>query len=344
MKTTFKSLIPKLAHAVDVQPGELVLLHFWGENEDLDILDQFAIEIAKQGAIPVKWQQSRLFTKDWFASTAPEYLEIPEKYFELFKLADTVIDLCMYIPPAPHSDFPKERIPEYRTYMMKLFQSLTEGKDKFIQIRVPTEETAAEAGMDLAAYGPLVMSAMDIDYTLLKNNAEKTISKFENASTVHIQTGKDTLSFSIENRSWQRDHGIGDFPAGEVYLAPLEDSANGTITFPVAFVEGRKLENLTLTFENGQVIKCSDTELAEMMKECPGPADRIGEFGIGLNPAVTAPTGYALIDEKQIGTVHIAVGMNTMYGGTNETPLHIDFVVAPDGLWINNDTAQKITL
>ncbi len=338
MKKQFKTLIPKLAEAVDVKAGELVLLHFWGENEDLDVVDAFAVEIAKQGAIPVKWQQSRLYTKDWFAAANPESLELPEAYFNIFKAADTVIDLCMYMPPAPHKDFPQERMNEYRGFMMKLFQSLTEGKEKFIQIRIPTEETAAMAGMSLEEYGPLVMDAMDVDYGQMKQNAKDMIKQFDNVKEVAIETGDHKLTFSIDNRPWQEDHGIGDFPAGEVYLAPIEESANGSIAFPVAFVEGRKVEDLTLTFENGVVTQCSDSELAEMIKECPGPSDRIGEFGIGLNPKVTQQTGYALLDEKQIGTVHIALGMNTMYGGQNDTPLHMDFVVAPSRVVLNNDS------
>ena len=40
-------------------------------------------------------------------------------------------------------------------------------------------------------------------------------------------------------------------------------------------------------------------------------------------------------DEKLIGTVHVAVGMNNLCGGTNDSPLHIDFVVRPDAVTID---------
>ena len=45
----------------------------------------------------------------------------------------------------------------------------------------------------------------------------------------------------------------------------------------------------------------------------------IGELGIGLNPAVGEPSGYTLTDEKILGTVHLALGDNTMLGGVNDS-------------------------
>ncbi|NLL00827.1 MAG: hypothetical protein GX271_09235 [Clostridiales bacterium] len=36
--------------------------------------------------------------------------------------------------------------------------------------------------------------------------------------------------------------------------------------------------------------------------------------------------GYTVLDEKMAGTFHIAIGDNTMFGGNNSSPLHMDFV------------------
>lgn len=59
--------------------------------------------------------------------------------FEIFKLADVVIDIFMNTP-APHKNFPKNKLPYYGAYMRKLFAALTENKRLFIQVRVPTVE------------------------------------------------------------------------------------------------------------------------------------------------------------------------------------------------------------
>jgi leucyl aminopeptidase (aminopeptidase T) len=58
----------------------------------------------------------------------------------------------------------------------------------------------------------------------------------------------------------------------------------------------------------------------------------IAEFGIGLNPKATSYTGYALFDEKLVGTCHIALGTNQYFGGANEAPVHFDFISTPSAL------------
>ena len=60
----FIEFIPRIVKGFEFKQGSMVLLNFWGENKDLDILDRFAIEIGKLGAVPVKIQQSREFAKD----------------------------------------------------------------------------------------------------------------------------------------------------------------------------------------------------------------------------------------------------------------------------------------
>ncbi len=62
------------------------------------------------------------------------------------------------------------------------------------------------------------------------------------------------------------------------------------------------------------------------LKEAPGDTLSFAEFGIGLNNGTTNLSGHSAFDEKVKGTCHIAIGMNQMFGGNNESPLHIDFV------------------
>ena len=56
-------------------------------------------------------------------------------------------------------------------------------------------------------------------------------------------------------------------------------------------------------------------------------ARRVGELGIGTNAALTTATGDLLIDEKILGTVHIAPGRAyPECGGVNRSSLHWDIV------------------
>ena len=61
-------------------------------------------------------------------------------------------------------------------------------------------------------------------------------------------------------------------------------------------------------------------------KFAEGAANRnIAELGIGTNDRATRPDNI-LEAEKILGTVHIALGDNSGFGGTVSTPFHEDYV------------------
>ena len=51
--------ISKIVKAGGISAGEMVLIHFWGEDEDKEIANSFMAAVAKMGATPVLLQQSR---------------------------------------------------------------------------------------------------------------------------------------------------------------------------------------------------------------------------------------------------------------------------------------------
>ena len=159
---SFESIIPKIVGAFDINKGDVVLVQLWGENEDLPLLDRCAIEVAKRGGVPVKWQQSRKYLAQYFSSVPPEHLAFPDACFEAFKPATTVVDLLTY-SPAPGPDFPKERYPQYGAYVGRLFKIVT-GKKYLIQVFVPTRENAEQAGIDFNTFEATVTAALDVDY------------------------------------------------------------------------------------------------------------------------------------------------------------------------------------
>lgn len=178
-KIKFIEYIPNIASAFDFAKGEIVLLHFWGDNKDLDILDRFAIEIGKKGVVPLKLQQSREFIKDYYSEIEEDYLVIPDKYFDIFKIADSVIDIHTYPAPAPHKDFPNKKIGAYRENLIKTMGALMPDKKYFIQLRVPTEDNANSTNLPFDEYYDRMISALDIDYAKLKDVTSTTVQKFD---------------------------------------------------------------------------------------------------------------------------------------------------------------------
>ena len=62
-----RETIAKIVKARGVSTGELILIHFWGENADKTVADQFAAAVAALGASPVVLQQARSVNREIFA-------------------------------------------------------------------------------------------------------------------------------------------------------------------------------------------------------------------------------------------------------------------------------------
>ncbi len=163
-------------------------------------------------------------------------------------------------------------------------------------------------------------------------------------SEVHITSPLGTdLHLSIAGRPVAVDPGIirkpgyYNLPAGECYVAPLEDSANGTLVVDKSFPNILIKKPIRLTFVKGRVTEIErGQEARELLhqieegerKENGEGCRTIAELGIGTNPAARI-TGNVMTDEKVMGTIHIAIGHNAVppYNGRNKAPIHLDGVM-----------------
>ena len=62
----------------------------------------------------------------------------------------------------------------------------------------------------------------------------------------------------------------------------------------------------------------------------------IAELGIGTNEAAKL-CGIILEDEKLYGTVHIAFGTNTSFGGTTKAACHLDGIILKPTLYLDGE-------
>jgi aminopeptidase len=327
---TVENINKIIRDAIGVKSGDIVLLQFWGDDSDRDLIHEFSNVVASFGGSPIELQHSRENYGKLFKNMEPGCFN--EKFFKIFDPVDIVIDICMYQPVIPSSDFPKEHMDLYRVYMRTLFQTLVQ-KKKLIQLRVPTKENALESGLSYEIYKDSMLKAYDIDYRRLQNKCTELIDRISKRNSIRIKTKQDlVLNLSLKDRQWNVDAGDGDMPCGEIYIAPLEDETNGKIYFAYLTYqdfetdEKRIANDVIITVENGKMITSSCDDFNKYLKNLPQGGNIICEFGIGLNPGVNKLLGYDLLDEKMIGTFHIAIGNNTMFGGRNDVPLHKDFV------------------
>jgi hypothetical protein len=188
--------------------------------------------------------------------------------------------------------------------------------------------------------GELLRGALSEPQPDLGGPADALLAQLEGARELHVLGAAGTdLRLRVDGRSWFTDaKGIqpgrgGNFPGGEVFTAPLEDSAEGILvadlTVPYT-VEGLVDEPVTLRFEGGRATSIEGGRAAELLRrlvdEAGAGADVVAELGIGFNPTI-APRGHVMLDEKAGKTAHLAIGRNTgPYGGTNDATIHVDCV------------------
>src|SRR5215203_1078161 len=120
------------------------------------------------------------------------------------------------------------------------------------------------------------------------------------------------LTVSVAGRTWVNSDGKRNFPSGEVFTGPIEDSARGMIqcSFPV-MTGGREIAGIRLRFEDGVVVDATaekgEAYLLSALDTDQG-ARRLGEVAVGTNFDIPFFTGQILLDEKIGGTAHVAIG------------------------------------
>jgi aminopeptidase len=198
-------------------------------------------------------------------------------------------------------------------------------------VRVPSPEWAAAMGLDADVLLREWAASFDADWAEAATRMGSLCSALEPASSVVIEDSFGRLELPTAGRRWIAFSGEANWPDGEVATAPLEDQVNGVIRFPGVFsFAGVRIRDLELEFDGGSVIRedaAEGLDFVRMLLDTDGGSRRVGELGIGTNAALSTSTGDLLIDEKILGTVHIALGRAyPQCGGVNESALHWDVV------------------
>ena len=199
-------------------------------------------------------------------------------------------------------------------------------------VEYPTEAAAAEAGMSLSEFEAFVYDACLLDWDAEEERMREIKERFDRARSVHLVGDGTDLTVGIDGREGVVSAGFRNMPDGEVFYSPVEDTAEGVITyaeFPAVYL-GHDVVGARLVFREGRIVEATADEGEEFLRQVIATdvgASRLGELGLGCNPRITRFTRNVLFDEKIAGTVHLAVGASYTYtGGKNESAVHWDMV------------------
>lgn len=208
-------------------------------------------------------------------------------------------------------------------------------------VNLPSPTYVRAMGINYLEFLSAFINGVKVDYRKLQETGSKLASRLKMKKLIHVWHANGTdLELSIRRRHVAFEGGTLedcystgkeceiDVPGGEVYVAPVETSANGTLV-----VDERKeygLKEARLQFKNGRMInfqaEMGGDAFKRLLKQAKGDKDRIGELGIGTNYGVK-PIGWSVYDEKALGTAHVGIGSNVHLGGVNKASIHIDFVL-----------------
>jgi leucyl aminopeptidase (aminopeptidase T) len=179
----------------------------------------------------------------------------------------------------------------------------------------------------------LIRGITDVDYGALARSAKKAALLLQRGRALRVTAPNGTdLSLRLRGRTpWvddgkvdadDRRHGrtMATSPAGTVVVAVEEGSAEGTVVANrPSFLSSGRVAGAQWEIEGGRLRDYWYTEGAENFEtefaSAPRGREVIALFALGLNPAL-AP-GVPQAEDEEAGTVTLAVGGNTLYGGRN---------------------------
>jgi aminopeptidase len=225
-----------------------------------------------------------------------------------------------------------------REITSRFLQRMGSGELRWCGTLFPNSASAQDADMSLSEYEEFVFGAGLLDredpvseWRRISEEQQRMVTYLNQRETIRV-VGPDTdLTVRTAGRRWVNCDGRANFPDGEVFTGPIEDSAEGHIryTYPAVY-GGREVQDVRLRFAGGKVVEARAArgeEFLRTMIAIDEGASRIGEFAIGTNYGIQRFTRNTLFDEKIGGTIHLALGASLPESlGTNVSGLHWDMV------------------
>ena len=183
---------------------------------------------------------------------------------------------------------------------------------EWVLLNYPSQVDAYKSKMTTREFEDFAWDVMTVDYEQMSKDILPLKELMEKTDKVRIISPGTDLTFSIKDLPAIPCTGEKNIPDGELYTAPVKDSVNGTITYntPSPY-RGNVYNHVSLTFENGKIIKATCDEDDNMLNEIFNTdegARYVGEFSLGFNPKILTPMGDILYDEKILGSLHFTPG------------------------------------
>lgn len=327
-----------------IRPGEIVWIN--GGTRDQQLLEDLAIQVRKLGAHPLLTFGSDRLERLWFTDVPAKFdTQAPEIDLKLAELIDAAITIDFSEQPDNLADIAPQRLNDAAKAMETVHEKIMDRN--VVQVNLgnglyPTAALAERFGISQTELSRIFWTAVNTDYTQLQSIGAQVTSKFAAGKTVKITAPNGTdLTLNVTQRPVFVSDGVVSsedryaggpacqvwLPAGEVYVVPVPGSANGTFVADTFFFEGKLIEGLTFKFTNGKLTtmtaKGDITTLKQRYDAAPAGKEVFAALDIGINPAISTPSGSRMVTWMAAGTISVGVGGNTWAGGENKCPFDV---------------------
>jgi len=328
----------------NINEGDLVLVT--GPTTNLKLLEHVAVHVRKLGAFPLisiktDDMERRMYTE------VPEKFDqqAPKMYLKLANMIDAAIMVMADEHPDALADVSPQRIAERQRAMRPVYDTMLNRNVRLVGLGnglYPTQATARQFGISLDDLTSTFWSGVNVDYLRLQTIGDTVRARLTAGKMCRITDDRGTdFQVHIERRPVHVNDGVISsdevrqggaacqawLPAGEVYFAPVNGTAEGTIVIDRHYFRGREIRDLRLTFKDGKLTSMTARSGLEPLRKlydaCSTGKDAFGAIDIGINPNVRIPDNSNMVAWMASGSITIGIGNNTWAGGDN----HSDFAL-----------------
>ncbi len=330
-----------LHYSLKVKKGQILKIQ--GELVTLPLLKAIFAEAVRIGAHPY----TRILIPDNEEAFLKHATEAQLKYISpVARTEVNKIDAYLHVWGSENTHYlssvdskKQARMAHYqRSIKDKFFKRMERGEIRWVGTQFPTLADAQDADMSLSDYEDFVYKAGHVDaadpvkhWQKVHKEQARLIKILNRVDKLHIQAPETDLRLRVKGRKWVNCAGTENFPDGEIFTSPIENSAEGVIrySYPAVYA-GREVEDVRLEFKKGKVVKETAGKnlkfLTDMLNMDKG-SRFLGEVAIGTNYEIKRFSKNTLFDEKIGGTCHLAVGKGFAESGSkNNSSLHWDMV------------------
>ena len=246
-------------YSIKIKKGDIIELSFGMDAAPLAL--ECYKNILKKGAFPATHAAPPGFTHAYYKYASEEQLsKTPEiAMFESKKVAGSISIASPHNTKELTGIDPKKM--GIRSKAVHPISEITMKKNNWVICDYPTNALAQDAEMSLEEFEDFVYKATNIDYKELSRKQTKIKQILDKGKEVRIISHDTDLSFSISGRQGIKCDGHRNVPDGEVFIAPVENSTEGYITYSYPAIRGgREVEGIRLEFKKGKVVSATATK------------------------------------------------------------------------------------